>query len=295
MPWRGILALDPICKALEMTELRFAEERPVPGEWWAADSPDRRVPGVLTRSPAGQGRLRLEDILVHHPGGPFGSDPLRPVALIVGQVQASRSTVALINCFESSRDIAGERWPGPKSQSFTVEYTLISHVGGKTQTDPQEEPDPLIHGLWARLDVLDQWGHRGGFVVEGELEQGADGGYSTTLDLSWPSELTSETPVGTISLTVPPMPVISSSSDYGVETARRSYLDCRLDPPIELSKLEDRLLSPLRDFLAVATDSQPAYTQIDVTLGAERDNVAELWCMPGPIDADHAARLQSEG
>jgi hypothetical protein len=277
-----------------MATLGFAEERPQPGEWWIPGASDRRVAGVLTRTNAGQGRLELEDILIEHPEGALGSNPLQPVELIIGEVGTSRSAVTLMNCFESSRDNAGGWWPGPKSQAFTAQYTMTYHLRGGANTRVHEQRNPLVDTVWTRLDVLDQWGDRGDFLERGDLEKDEDGGYSMTLGLSWPKELQSEMALGAISLTAPPIPLGASSYSYHVETARRSYLDCRLDPPIPLLELENRLLAPLRDFFALATDSQPAYTQISLTLDAEQENLADLWCLPGMLDADDTARLYSE-
>lgn len=284
----------PVGQALEMTTVAFAQERAIPGEWWVPEDPDRRIAGVLTRSKAGQGRLQLEDILIEHPGGASARDPLQPVEVIMGEVWTSRSAVTLINCFESSRDNVGGWWPGPKSQEFTAQYTMTYILRGDTGSDLHGQRNPLVHMVWARLDVLDQWGDRGGFVEEGELVGDDNGGYSMSLALSWPPELRSEMALGTIALTVLPTPLGVSSYSYHVEAVQRSYLDCRLDPPIPLLEIEDRLLAPLRDFFALATDCQPTYTQISLTLDARHEALADLWCLPGTVDADHGARLLSE-
>jgi hypothetical protein len=288
------IARIPFVRLLHMTEAGFAEERPLPGEWWVPENPDRRIAGVLTRSKAGHGRLQLEDILIEHPDGARVTDPLQPVKMIVGEVWTSRSVVTLINCFESSRDNAGGWWPGPKSQEFTAEYTMKYLARGDAGSGLHRHGNPLVYMVWARLDVLDQWGDRGGFVDEGKLEKDDGGGYSVNLGLSWPPDLRSETALGTIALTMPPTPLGGSAFSYHLEAVRRSYLDCRLDPPIPLLELEGRLLTPLRDFFAVAIDSQPAYTQISLTLDAGHENLADLWCLPGMIDADNAARVLSE-
>ncbi len=127
------------------------DERPVPGNWWIPDNPGRRVPGVLERRPAGHGVLRLNDVLLEPPGNDFWRLRSEPIPLILGDTGGLR-TVSLINCFEFDRSSPLSRAPGPKSQTFGVQYSLItSIIGGENDPSASQNPDPPVHSVWTRF------------------------------------------------------------------------------------------------------------------------------------------------
>jgi hypothetical protein len=271
------------------------EPERITGAWWVASDPNKRVPGVLERKPAGHGVLRVEGVLVRPPHELAPIDP-EPIALILGETGDGRGRVSLIDCYESDRSNT-EGWaPGPSSQSFAARFTLASHTAliGDDAT-VLEQPDPLIHAVWTRLDVLDQWGDRGPFAQrEGTLEHLQDDSYSSTVTLRWPADLRSQTRVGEITLTTPPVPSGASWFNYRYTAERRCYLDCRLDPAVPLSQLSERLLNPLRNFFALATDSQPAFTQLNVSLAQDSHGPTDLWCALAALDANGNARVLTE-
>lgn len=282
---RSVVAVPPT---------QIDEGREIAGLWWLPSNPAHRVAGVLGRGPAGNGVLRLENVLMEpEPSNRIPSDPTQ-TPLIVGETGSGPHGVTLIDCYESHRWNAEGWTPGPKSQSFTARYSLVS-LGSADQDDPTkpEGHDPLIARVWTRLDVLDAWGHRGHFASHGELEQHDDGGYSSALTLHWPADLVGSTPVGSIRLTTPPIPFGSTRFPSRVDVSRHCYLDCELEPAVPLSDLFERVLSPLRTFFAVATDSQAGFTQLSVTLAAGGDS-SELWLAAAPFDADGNARLMTE-
>lgn len=279
-----------------MPQRAFKKDRPIAGAWWVATNPERRVPGVLERNAAGNGVLSLEDILVESPTDEDRRARIAPIPLILGETGIPTRRVSLFDCHEVGRRNAKGWAPGPKTHRFVVRYALDPWEPSEgDQLETAEHPDPPIYGVWTRLDVLDEWGDRGDFVTEKiPLEHHQDGTYSSTFTLRWPVDLRSTTRLGEITLCTPPSPVSTSSSDYHLDIERNCYLNCSLDPAIPLSKLFERLLIPLRAFFAFASDSEPDFTQLTLSLAPDDNYGSNLWCAKSNLEADGNARVLTD-